>query len=142
MIAGDLYIADEPELAEHNLRALDLMHAYNATSPRDADEQRRLLTELFGAIGDGTEIRPRLYVDYGKHIRIGARTFANCAASDPPGAARLLGDLADIARFASRGPNTRRRRARRALPGWDGQHSRGGPARRDASGRAARGDDH
>ncbi|MFG6197649.1 sugar O-acetyltransferase [Nonomuraea sp. JJY05] len=77
MLAGDLYIADDPELAEHNLRAMDLMDAYNATSARDPQQRRRLLTELLGAVGEGTEIRPPLRVDYGSHIRIGARSFAN-----------------------------------------------------------------
>ncbi|MFD1544892.1 sugar O-acetyltransferase [Nonomuraea guangzhouensis] len=77
MLAGDLYIADDPELAEHMLRAMDLMEAFNATSARDPQERRRLLAELLGAVGEGTEIRPPLRVDYGGNIRIGARSFAN-----------------------------------------------------------------
>jgi maltose O-acetyltransferase len=76
MLAGDLYRADDPELAEQILRAADLTDAFNATSSRDSG-RRRLLTELLAAIGEGTEIRPPLRVDYGSHIRIGARTFAN-----------------------------------------------------------------
>ena len=56
---------------------MDLMDAFNATSAREPDERRRLLTELLGAIGADTEIRPPLRVDYGSHIRIGARSFAN-----------------------------------------------------------------
>jgi maltose O-acetyltransferase len=77
MLAGDPYIADDPELGEESLRALDLMDAFNATSARDPEQRRRLLTELLGAVGDGVEIRPPLRVDYGSHLRIGARTFAN-----------------------------------------------------------------
>jgi maltose O-acetyltransferase len=77
MLAGDLYIADDPELDEQSSRALDLMDAYNVTSVRDGDERRRLLEELLGSIGEGTEIRPPLHVDYGSHITIGARCFAN-----------------------------------------------------------------
>ncbi|MBA9002747.1 maltose O-acetyltransferase [Actinomadura cellulosilytica] len=77
MLAGDPYIADDPELAELGLRAMDLMEAFNATPARDPRERRRLLTELLGAIGEGTEIRPPLRVDYGGHLRIGARSFAN-----------------------------------------------------------------
>jgi maltose O-acetyltransferase len=77
MLAGDLYLADDPELTEASLHALDLMDAYNATSARRRDERRRLLTELFAAVGEGTEIRPPLRVDYGRQISIGARTFAN-----------------------------------------------------------------
>jgi maltose O-acetyltransferase len=33
MLAGDLYIADDPELAEHSLRAMDLLDAFNARYP-------------------------------------------------------------------------------------------------------------
>lgn len=77
MLAGDPYLADDPELVEQNLRAMDLMEAFNATPMRDAARRRALLAELLGAIGDATEIRPPLRVDYGRHIRIGARTFVN-----------------------------------------------------------------
>ncbi|WP_312033760.1 sugar O-acetyltransferase [Actinoplanes sp. TBRC 11911] len=77
MLAGDLYIADDPELAAQSLRAMDLTDAFNATSARDPEQRRRLLTELLGEVGEGVEIRPPLRVDYGSHIRIGAGTFAN-----------------------------------------------------------------
>ncbi|CAA9231116.1 MAG: Galactoside O-acetyltransferase [uncultured Blastococcus sp.] len=77
MLAGDLYIADDPELGEASSRALDLAAAYNATSVRQGPLRRSLLEELLGAIGEGTEIRPPFHVDYGSHLRIGARCFAN-----------------------------------------------------------------
>jgi maltose O-acetyltransferase len=96
MLAGDLYIANDPELAEHSLRASELMNAYNATSALNPDERRRLLTELLGAVGDGTEIRPPFYVDYGKHIRIGARTFANFGLVALDVAAITVGDDVQI----------------------------------------------
>ena len=35
MLAGDPYIADDPELHEAHLRAMDLMDAFNATSARE-----------------------------------------------------------------------------------------------------------
>lgn len=77
MLAGDLYIADDQELAEHNSAAQDLMSAYNATSVRQRPLRRRLLEELLGSVGEDTEIRPPFYVDYGSFISIGARCFAN-----------------------------------------------------------------
>ncbi|MPV36068.1 sugar O-acetyltransferase [Georgenia subflava] len=77
MLAGDLYIADDPELGEASTAALDLMDAYNATTVRQGPLRRRLLEELLGSIGEGTEIRPPFYVDYGSQITIGARCFAN-----------------------------------------------------------------
>ena len=88
MLAGDLYIADDPELAEGSSRALDLADAYNATTVRQGPLRRQLLTELLGAIGEDTYIRPPLRVDYGGHLRIGARTFANYV--------RIALDVADI----------------------------------------------
>jgi maltose O-acetyltransferase len=77
MLAGDLYIADDPELGALSSAALDLTAAYNATSVRQQPLRRRLLEELLGSVGGDTEIRPPFYVDYGRHITIGARCFAN-----------------------------------------------------------------
>jgi maltose O-acetyltransferase len=35
------------------------------------------LAELLGGPGEGAFVKPPLYVDYGEHISIGARTFIN-----------------------------------------------------------------
>jgi maltose O-acetyltransferase len=77
MLDGDLYIADDPELAADSLRARRLQDRYNATVADAADERRRLLGELLGEFGAESEIRPPFYCDYGYQIRIGARVFAN-----------------------------------------------------------------
>ncbi|GAB3812698.1 sugar O-acetyltransferase [Micromonospora zhanjiangensis] len=96
MRAGDLYLADDPELRERALRAFDLMDEYNATSARDCDTRRRVLTELLGAVGEDTEIRPPLRVDYGENIRVGARTFANYGLVALDVAAITIGDDVQI----------------------------------------------
>ena len=77
MLAGDRYIADDPVLAEENRRAMVLMEAFNRSPAADPVERRRLLTELLGSYGEGCEIRPPFYCDYGYRTTIGARTFAN-----------------------------------------------------------------
>jgi maltose O-acetyltransferase len=77
MLDGDLYIADDPELAADSLRARRLQDRFNRTLADDADERRRLLEELLGGFGAESEIRPPFYCDYGYQIRIGARVFAN-----------------------------------------------------------------
>jgi maltose O-acetyltransferase len=99
MLAGDAYIADDPVLAEENATALDLMAAYNATSVRQRPLRRQLLEALLGAIGEDTEIRPPLYVDYGTHLTIGARCFANFGLVALDVAAITIGDDVQI------GPN-------------------------------------
>ncbi|MBC7290523.1 MAG: sugar O-acetyltransferase [Actinotalea sp.] len=99
MLAGDLYIADDPELLEANAVASDLMAAYNATSPRQHALRRTLLEELLGGIGEDTYLRPPLYVDYGSQLRIGSRSFANHGLVALDVAAITIGDDVQI------GPN-------------------------------------
>jgi maltose O-acetyltransferase len=99
MLAGDLYVADDPEIAEQLAAAQDLMAAYNATTARQGALRRRLLESMLGSVGAGTEIRPPFYVDYGSSIRIGARTFANYGLVALDVAPITIGDDAQI------GPN-------------------------------------
>jgi maltose O-acetyltransferase len=77
MLAGELYIADDPQLAADNQRALTLTSQFNASDPADAQKRVALLRELLGSVGEGTEIRPPLYCDYGYQTHIGARCFIN-----------------------------------------------------------------
>jgi maltose O-acetyltransferase len=77
MLAGDLYIADDPELAREAGRAARLTRAFNDSSPENAVERRRILQELLGSLGEGTEIRPPFYCDYGYHTHIGSGGFVN-----------------------------------------------------------------
>ena len=76
MRSGDPYTADTPEILAAQRRAQLLMHAFNSALPDDPD-RLHTLRELLGAFGEGSEIRPPFYCDYGSHTFIGARTFAN-----------------------------------------------------------------
>ena len=77
MLAGDLYLADDPVLEADALRAMRLMEAFNRSAVGEDVERRRILDELLGALGPDSWIRPPFYCDYGYNLRIGARTFAN-----------------------------------------------------------------
>lgn len=77
MLAGELYIADDPELARDADRAHGLTHRLNSMDPTDGDGRRALLAELLGSFGEGSEIRPPFYCDYGYQTFVGARSFAN-----------------------------------------------------------------
>lgn len=80
MLAGEPYLADDPEIVADQRRAAKLSEVFN-TSPADAPEARRTaLAELLGELGEGVEVRPPLYVDYGYQIHIGPRTFVNFGA--------------------------------------------------------------
>ncbi|MEU6889476.1 sugar O-acetyltransferase [Streptomyces viridosporus] len=77
MLAGDLYIADDPEIARRQRNAMRLAARYQAAYLEDPAEARTVLTELLASLGEDVEVRPPLYVDYGSNISIGARTFVN-----------------------------------------------------------------
>jgi maltose O-acetyltransferase len=77
MLAGDLYLADDPELAAMSLRARELQDRFNRTDAAASVERWDLLVELVGSVGAGTEIRPPFHCDYGSHLSLGERVFAN-----------------------------------------------------------------
>jgi maltose O-acetyltransferase len=77
MLAGDLYIADDPDNAAAFHRALQLTHRYAAAYIEDPGSARPILEELVGDLGENVDVRPPLSVDYGTYISIGAGTFIN-----------------------------------------------------------------
>lgn len=78
MLAGDLYIADDPENERLARRAFALADAcYRATVAGDDEAARQALTDLLGSLGEGAYVKPPLAVDYGENVHIGARTFVN-----------------------------------------------------------------
>ncbi len=77
MLAGDLYIADDPDLAAASGRALRLQAEYAQLYPHDQQAARAVLADLLGEVGEGADIRPPLFVDYGEQLSVGAGTFVN-----------------------------------------------------------------
>lgn len=77
MLAGDLYIADDPESAALAQRGARLADAYHRAVLADDGVARPLLEALVGHLGDEAYVKPPLFVDYGENISIGARTFVN-----------------------------------------------------------------
>jgi maltose O-acetyltransferase len=77
MIAGQLYTADDPELAAASRQAYRLSREYEARYAVDLADARKVLEQLLGSVGADVHIKPPLYVDYGKYITVGAGTFVN-----------------------------------------------------------------
>jgi maltose O-acetyltransferase len=99
MLAGDLYLADDPELQEASLRAMGLAERFNLCPAQDMEGRRRIARQLLGAVGHGTEIRPPLYCEYGYQLQFGARCFVNFGLVALDVAAITIGDDVQI------GPN-------------------------------------
>jgi maltose O-acetyltransferase len=77
MLAGDLYVADDPELAADNRRVSAWMDRYNARQTLSQPERQALLEEMFGSVGAGCNIRPPFHCDYGYNISLGRGVFMN-----------------------------------------------------------------
>lgn len=77
MLAGELYVADSPELAADNRRISQWMSRYNASIALSPDERHAMLVEAFGEVGIGVNIRPPFFCDYGYNISIGEGSFMN-----------------------------------------------------------------
>ncbi|MFT8244309.1 sugar O-acetyltransferase [Roseomonas sp. BN140053] len=77
MLAGELYVADDPELQADNRRISEWMVRYNAALAVPPDQRHALLAEALGAVGPGANIRPPFFCDYGYNIRLGEGAFLN-----------------------------------------------------------------
>lgn len=77
MLSGELYVAQDPQLRELNMRKRRLVHAINTSSYDAFDERMALFSELFGALGEGSFIEPPFNCDYGCNTYIGANFYAN-----------------------------------------------------------------
>lgn len=92
MLAGDLYIADDPDSGRLAQRAVQLAAEYHRASIEDEAAARPHLEELLGFLGEGAFVKAPLFVDYGQNIRIGARTFINFNLTALDAAAITIGD--------------------------------------------------
>lgn len=77
MLRGELYIADDPDLAADFARAQELLAELDAMPFGEHGRRRALLEALLGDVGEGVEIRSPFRCEYGGGISIGPRTFVN-----------------------------------------------------------------
>lgn len=77
MLDGEEYSAVDKELLEMLNRVKDLCWEYNQIRPTLIKERNLKLREILGKMDDDTFINQPFYCDYGKHIRVGKRFFAN-----------------------------------------------------------------
>lgn len=77
MLAGELYLASDPELVALRLRARALTRRYNQTLEGQSSERTAILRELFGSIGERSEVEPTFRCDYGGNIYAGDQLYMN-----------------------------------------------------------------
>ena len=78
MLAGIPYCAIDAELLRELNETKDIIHRYNQLMPSQCEERTAMLKSLLGHVGDDNIlINQPFYCDYGKHISVGKRFFAN-----------------------------------------------------------------
>jgi maltose O-acetyltransferase len=78
MLAGERYSAIDAQLLKKLAVTREAIHDYNMVRPSENRKKLELLKSLFGYIGDDNIIiNQPFYCDYGKHISVGKRFFAN-----------------------------------------------------------------
>ena len=77
MIAGDLYLANGPELQADHAAARAWMARYNGALTATDAERLTLLREKFAGVGDNVVVRPPFHCDYGFNITMGRDVFLN-----------------------------------------------------------------
>ncbi|WP_156980384.1 sugar O-acetyltransferase [Corynebacterium terpenotabidum] len=81
MVAGELYHADDPEVAAAGLAARSACWQLEQIDPADEDARDARLRNLLGTVGENVVVWPGLRVDYGTNIHLGDRVFLNVDAT-------------------------------------------------------------
>jgi maltose O-acetyltransferase len=84
MLAGEPYIANDPELVGERLKAKQLLHRLNVTEYMVNHNAKAIIAELIPNAGKGLYIEPPFHCDYGYNIECGENVYfnVNCVVLD------------------------------------------------------------
>jgi acetyltransferase-like isoleucine patch superfamily enzyme len=100
MLNQEWYDANnDTDLLALRSKVQDACFEYNQTRPSDLAKREALLAQILGEVPENVEIVPPLWVDYGRHIKLGKNVFVNKDAYFMDGNRITIGDQAFI------GPN-------------------------------------
>ena len=77
MLAGELYLASDPELAAERLHARQFTKQFNDSNPDETELRESILQKLIGNKGKNFWIEPPFYCDYGYNITAGDDVYFN-----------------------------------------------------------------
>ena len=77
MLAGEIYDACDAELLKDLNAVKVLCQQYNNLLPTDFEARNTMLQQMLGQADKDTFINQPFFCDYGRHIRVGKRFFAN-----------------------------------------------------------------
>ena len=68
---------DEPELADEQIRCMEILYDYNQTRPSESQKRQAILSSLLAEVGNDCYIEPPLRANWGKHTYLGNQVYAN-----------------------------------------------------------------
>jgi maltose O-acetyltransferase len=77
MLAGELYVALDPQLTEERTQARLLVQELNNSREDEPEQRGQLLKQLMPKAGPGLWLQPPFYCDYGYNIITGENVFFN-----------------------------------------------------------------
>lgn len=93
MLKQEWYDANyDPRLIEVRREAQDLCFEYNQTRPSNLKKRNGLLEKILGETPENVELVAPIWVDYGKHIKLGKNVFVNANSYFMDGNYIFIGD--------------------------------------------------
>lgn len=78
MHTGELYFPNDEEIANEQMKCLDMLYDYNMTRPTEIEKRKALMKRMFAEIGEGCYIEPPFHANWGgKHCHFGKNVYAN-----------------------------------------------------------------
>ena len=78
MHTGELYLPNDDEIFQDQIRKLDRLYEFNMTRPTQLDKRKEMLKEMFAEIGEDCYIEPPLHANMaGAYVHFGKNVYAN-----------------------------------------------------------------
>ena len=78
MHTGKLYLPNDDEIFQDQIRKLDRLYDFNMTRPTQLDKRKEMLKEMFAEIGEDCYIEPPLHANMaGAYVHFGKNVYAN-----------------------------------------------------------------
>lgn len=74
---GEIFNCADSEITKIIFKCRDLTEKYNATAFSETAIRKKLLSEIFGGMGENVTIDKPFFCDYGRHIFIGSNVIIN-----------------------------------------------------------------
>lgn len=78
MEKGLLYICEDDDIMERQIKCLEKLYDFNATRPSELEKRGKMLKDMLAEAGEGCYVEPPLHANWGgAHVHFGSHVYAN-----------------------------------------------------------------